>query len=102
MPTPDGPGTFSLADLVTRQGGLIEGSRDYFPRPEEPLFREDLIRELDRLSLDVSPADESWVTGITAGQSGSSSTFGALTSLAQWWGHRGPGARVRICATPSP
>jgi monoamine oxidase len=96
MPTPYGPGTFTLADLVARQGGLLEklfeGSRDYFPRPEDPLFRADLIRELDCLSLrdrldelNVSPADESWVTGITAGQSGGSSTFGALTSLAQWW-----------------
>ncbi|GAB3449282.1 flavin monoamine oxidase family protein [Actinophytocola sediminis] len=96
MPTLDGPQNFTLTDLLTRQGGLLErlfeGSKEYFPQPGNPLFRKELISELDHLSLRdrldelaLSPADEKWVTGITAGQSGGSSSFGALTSLAQWW-----------------
>ncbi|MGM1064998.1 flavin monoamine oxidase family protein, partial [Saccharothrix sp. Mg75] len=103
MPTPDGPGDFTITDLVTRQGGLLErlfaGSDEYFPNPAEPLTREDLVRAVDHLSLrdrldelGLSADDESWVTGVTAGQSGGSSAFGALTGLAQWWALAGGNA----------
>lgn len=96
MPTPEGPAPFSIEELVTRQGGLLErlfeGSERYFPVPNDPVHRRDLVSRIDRLSLRdrlnqlaLSPADESWVSGLTSGQSGGSSTFGALTSLAQWW-----------------
>lgn len=96
MPTPDGPAPFSIAELQTRQGALLEklfdGSKTYFPEPNNPLARRDLVREVDGLSLrnrldqlNLSAADESWINGITAGQSGGSSSYGALTSLAQWW-----------------
>ncbi|ACU38299.1 flavin monoamine oxidase family protein [Actinosynnema mirum] len=94
--TPDGPESHALAEFATRQGGLLErlfeGSRDYFPRPADPLFRADLVRRVDHLSLrdrldrlGLTPAEEALVSGITAGQSGGSSARGALTGLAQWW-----------------
>ncbi|MEU3749340.1 MULTISPECIES: flavin monoamine oxidase family protein [Streptomyces] len=96
MPTPDGPAPFSLAELQTRQGALLEklfeGSKTFFPDPYNPLARRDLVREVDGLSLrnrldqlNLSAADESWINGITAGQSGGSSTYGSYTALAQWW-----------------
>lgn len=96
MPTANGVGSFTLADLMTRQGGLLErlfeGSKEYYPHPTAPLTRRDLISEIDNLSLrdrldelDLSPEDQRWITGITAGQSGGSSAFGALTAMAQWW-----------------
>ncbi|KAA5834963.1 NAD(P)/FAD-dependent oxidoreductase [Saccharopolyspora hirsuta] len=96
MPTPNGPGNFTIEELVARQGGLLdklfEGSEEYFPNPGEPLTREDLVAKVDHLSLrdrieelQLSQDDQNWITGITAGQSGGSSSFGALTALAQWW-----------------
>ena len=96
MPTPDGPKAFSLTELQNRQGALLEklfaGSAEYFPFPNDPLYRRDLVSRIDGLSLrdrlnqlGLSPADESWLNGITAGQSGGSSQFGAMTALTQWW-----------------
>ncbi|MEU4499299.1 NAD(P)/FAD-dependent oxidoreductase [Streptomyces sp. NPDC023998] len=71
---------------------LFDGSKEYFPRPFEPLYREDLLRELDKLSmrdrldqLRLSPEDEGWVNGATGGLSGGSSKRGAFTMLAQSW-----------------
>ncbi|WP_328346347.1 NAD(P)/FAD-dependent oxidoreductase [Streptomyces violaceus] len=96
MPTPDGPAPFSIAELQTRQGALLEklfeGSKTYFPEPNNPMLKRSLVSELDGLSLrdrlnqlKLSAADESWINGITAGQSGGSSSYGAFTALAQWW-----------------
>ncbi|KUL55337.1 hypothetical protein ADL22_00065 [Streptomyces sp. NRRL F-4489] len=96
MPSPKGPAPFSLADLQTRQGALLErlfdGSQRYFPDPNNPLARADLLREIDTLTvrrrldqLKLGADDESWLSGITAGQSGGSSTYGAYSSPAQWW-----------------
>ncbi|MFF9523907.1 hypothetical protein ACF1DV_18310 [Streptomyces achromogenes] len=40
----------------------------------------------DRLNqLGLGAADKSWINGITVGQSGGSSSYGAYTALAQWW-----------------
>jgi monoamine oxidase len=62
------------------------------PRPYEPLFREDLLRDLDLLSLrdrldqmNLSQDDENWITGVTSGTAGGPSTTGALTALARQW-----------------
>ncbi|MEU2826385.1 NAD(P)/FAD-dependent oxidoreductase [Streptomyces bacillaris] len=96
MPTPNGPAPFPIAELQTRQGALLEklfeGSKTYFPDPYNPLAERALVRKIDGLSLRnrldqlrLSAADESWINGITAGQSGGSSSDGALTALAQWW-----------------
>jgi monoamine oxidase len=96
MPTPDGPAPFSIAELQRRQGALLErlfdGSKTFFPDPYNPLMERSLVREADSLSLrdrlnqlGLSAADESWINGITAGQSGGSSSYGAYTALAQWW-----------------
>jgi monoamine oxidase len=77
------------ADLF---GRLFAGSESYLERPTDPLYRADLIRRIDHLSLRdrlnelaLSPYDESWINGTTASYSGGSSTRGALTALAQWW-----------------
>ncbi|GAB3449359.1 flavin monoamine oxidase family protein [Actinophytocola sediminis] len=86
----------SVGEFVGRQGELLarlfEGSTEYFPMPHNPLYRRDLIGELDVLSLrdrlnqlNLSELDERLINGTTAGQSGGSSTYGALTALAQWW-----------------
>ncbi|ACU38282.1 flavin monoamine oxidase family protein [Actinosynnema mirum] len=95
-PTPDGFAPMPLGDYATRQGGLLarlfEGAETYFPRPNDPMYRRDLVTPLDALTLrdrigqlNLSRADELLLNGVTAGQSGGSSGFGALTSLAQWW-----------------
>lgn len=96
MPTLHGFRSFDPAEAFARQGKLLtplfDGSREYFERPYEPLFRKDLLRKIDKLSmrdrldqLNLSPEDELWITGTTAGLSGGSSKRGALTQLAQWW-----------------
>ncbi|HEY8987156.1 MAG TPA: FAD-dependent oxidoreductase [Streptomyces sp.] len=55
------------------------------------MLKADMVSELDTLSLrdrlnqlKLSAADERWINGITAGQSGGSSSDGAFTALAQW------------------
>ncbi|MER6030047.1 NAD(P)/FAD-dependent oxidoreductase [Streptomyces sp. NPDC001851] len=84
------------ADVIPRLKSLFspmfDGSKDYFPRPYEPLYRADLLQDLDKLSmrdrlnqLRLSPEDESWINGATGGLSGGSSTRGAFTMLAQSW-----------------
>lgn len=82
-------------------GRLFEGSRDYFPRPDEPLYAADVLARYDPLSLRdrmnqlaLSAEDERWLSGMTGVYSGGSSTVGGLTALAHWWagaGHHGPG-----------
>lgn len=94
--TADGFSTMSVEDFAGQQGALLgrlfEGSTEYFPRPHSPLYREDLISGLDMVSLrdrlnqlNLTDAEERLISGMTAGQSGGSSTYGALTALAQWW-----------------
>ncbi|MEU7039318.1 NAD(P)/FAD-dependent oxidoreductase [Streptomyces sp. NPDC046237] len=95
-PTPGGPREFDAEEAGARLGDLMtklfEGSERYFERPYEPLHRKDLLETVDRLSLRdrlaqmrLSAQDELWLSGVTASQSGGSSSYGALTALAQWW-----------------
>ncbi|MGW1601425.1 flavin monoamine oxidase family protein [Streptomyces eurythermus] len=73
-------------------GRVFEGSRDYFPRPEEPLYRADLLKSVDPLSLadrlqalNLSSDDRSLIHGQLATYSGGDAANGGLTALAQWW-----------------
>lgn len=96
MPTPSGPTAFPPLDVDQHFGELMaqlfQGSDQYFPKPYDLLAGGDALRRVDRLSLrdrlnqlHLSPQDESWLSGTTAGESGGSSSFGALTGLAHWW-----------------
>ncbi|MDT0452823.1 flavin monoamine oxidase family protein [Streptomyces hesseae] len=96
LPTPNGPKAFTPEAGGAAMGALFdkffEGSRQYFERPFQPLYRADLLQKLDRMSLrdrlnelKLSPADEMLINGQTAIYSGGASTDGALTMLAQWW-----------------
>ncbi|MEU8708438.1 NAD(P)/FAD-dependent oxidoreductase [Streptomyces sp. NPDC048565] len=96
LPTPDGPREFTPDDAFGRIGAvldkLFDGSRDYFERPFEPLYREDLLQSLDRLSLrdrldglGLTAEEELLVNGQTSVYSGGSSSSGAFTMLAHWW-----------------
>ncbi|MFD6802249.1 hypothetical protein [Streptomyces cyaneofuscatus] len=55
LSTSTGFGEFSPADAFARQAELVtplfDGSRSSFERPSEPYQREDLVREIHRLSL---------------------------------------------------
>ncbi|MEU3776666.1 NAD(P)/FAD-dependent oxidoreductase [Streptomyces sp. NPDC032472] len=77
---------------TTLMNQLFEGAQELFPHPTDPLYRADLLATADRLTLRdrlnqlrLSPQDESWISGTTAGYSGGASTIGAYTALAQWW-----------------
>jgi monoamine oxidase len=95
-PTPDGYGTFDPATAGAHVGELFDelfdGSRQYFERPLDPLFRRDLLQPIDGLSLRdrieqlaLPEQDNLWLRGITSGYGGGSSDHSALTALAQWW-----------------
>ncbi|MFH9061783.1 flavin monoamine oxidase family protein [Streptomyces coeruleorubidus] len=71
---------------------LFEGSREYLPRPLEPLYAYDRISAVDGKSLRdrlgelrLSARDERWLSSTTAAYSGGDSAVGGLTALAQWW-----------------
>ncbi|WP_371626400.1 FAD-dependent oxidoreductase [Streptomyces sp. NBC_01116] len=73
-------------------GQIFDGSRQYFERPEEPLFRADLLAKVDRLSLAdrmtqlrLSTQDLNLIEGQMATYSGGNAAQGGLTALAQWW-----------------
>ncbi|MET7873444.1 hypothetical protein [Streptomyces cyaneofuscatus] len=77
-----GFGEFSPADAFARQAELItplfDGSRSSFERPSEPYHREDLVREIDRLSLrdkldqvHYSADDELFISNALGGLTGS-------------------------------
>ncbi|MEV4874880.1 flavin monoamine oxidase family protein [Streptomyces cyaneofuscatus] len=70
---------------------FVEGSQEYLPRPYEPFHREDLLRELDKLTLGdrarqlrISALEQNWVSAST-GAYGGGFDRGALTQLAHWW-----------------
>ncbi|MFJ5636741.1 flavin monoamine oxidase family protein [Streptomyces goshikiensis] len=95
MPGADGYVSRSPAEVFSRLGSLFDefyaGSAQYFERPLEPLYRADLLRGVDHLSLadriaqlDLSPVDHKWVAGSTAPFAGGNEV-GALTGLAQWY-----------------
>ncbi|MER7759879.1 NAD(P)/FAD-dependent oxidoreductase [Streptomyces sp. NPDC097619] len=77
-----------LAELNLR---LYEGSEVYFERPREPLYRRDLLEQVDRLSmadriaqLNLDPVRFHWLDGSAALYAGGPSSQGSLTSMAQW------------------
>ncbi|MFE1545961.1 flavin monoamine oxidase family protein [Streptomyces sp. NPDC058718] len=99
-PTASGPTAFPPGEVFGRLGEMLaklfEGSQQYFERPRDPLFRADLLRSVDPLSLhdrisqlNLSAQDAGWLSSQVAGFAGGSSKDGALTSLAQWWAHTG-------------
>ncbi|MEU5692900.1 NAD(P)/FAD-dependent oxidoreductase [Actinosynnema sp. NPDC020468] len=96
MPSPTGPRAFPPLDVDTRLSELwkmiFKDADKYFPQPLNPLLRRDLLVGIDGMSLRdrldelrLSPQDESWISGQTAGYSGGSSATGGLTALAHWW-----------------
>jgi monoamine oxidase len=95
-PTPNGPRQLDFQEADAHLGELMsrmfEDSREYFPRPYEPLYRKDLVAKVDPLSLrdrlnqlDLPIQDELWLSGQTASLAGGSSAYGGLTAFAQWW-----------------
>jgi monoamine oxidase len=94
-PTTSGYTEYTPEEASARTGEnlirLLEGSETYFPRPSEPLYREDLLAEIDRLTLRdrldqlrLAPEEEVWISGSTA-LTGGSNSRGALTALARKW-----------------
>ncbi|MDX3855601.1 flavin monoamine oxidase family protein [Streptomyces sp. AK02-01A] len=72
-------------------GEFYAGSENYFERPQEPLFRKDLLAAVDPLSLadrlgqmQLSPTELQWLNSETSVYSGGPSTRGSLTGMAQW------------------
>lgn len=95
LPTVNGFQEYDPAEAYARQSELFtsffDGARQVFPRPYEPLYRENLVRQFDGLSLrdrldqlNYPPEDEIRLTSTTA-LFGGSSERGALTMLQQWW-----------------
>ncbi|WP_424210804.1 flavin monoamine oxidase family protein [Streptomyces sp. BI20] len=105
FPTPTGPSAFTPDDGFARMGAvftrIFDGTRTYFEKPFEPLYRADLLASLDKLTLRdrldqlaLTPAEELLVNGQTAVYSGGSSAVGSFTHFAQWWalaGHNDAG-----------
>ncbi|MFH8378786.1 hypothetical protein ACH4A7_35270 [Streptomyces cyaneofuscatus] len=82
LPTSTGFGEFSPADAFAGQAGLVtplfDGSRSSFERPSQPYHGEDLVREIDRLSLrdkldqvHYSADDELFISNALGGLTGS-------------------------------
>ncbi|MEU7115925.1 NAD(P)/FAD-dependent oxidoreductase [Streptomyces sp. NPDC046182] len=79
------------AELSALNERLYAGSEEYFERPKEPLYRRDLLEEIDKLSmadriaaLGLDPVQFKWLDGSAALYAGGPSSRGALTSMAQW------------------
>ncbi|MER7394129.1 NAD(P)/FAD-dependent oxidoreductase [Streptomyces sp. NPDC000151] len=96
LPTPSGPKEFTPDDGFGRIGAIFDrmydGSREYFAKPYEPLYRADLLQSLDKLTLrdrlnqlSLTPEEELLINGQTAVYSGGTSDMGAFTMFAQWW-----------------
>lgn len=88
--------SFDFDTAFARQEKLaeryFEGALDYLDRPYDPLFRDEAIRTLDKLSvadrfdqLGFDTEDRSWLDGLFATLAGSASSDGAFTMLARWW-----------------
>ncbi|MFG3497336.1 flavin monoamine oxidase family protein [Streptomyces sp. NPDC047928] len=95
MPDVHGFRSHDPAAAFGRLGTLFdryyEGSAAYFERPLEPLYRKDLLQQVDGLSLadrlaqlDLPAVDHKWVSGATSVFAGGN-TVGGLTGLAQWF-----------------
>ncbi|MCX5387489.1 NAD(P)/FAD-dependent oxidoreductase [Streptomyces sp. NBC_00083] len=97
MPATNGFQALAPTEANARMGELFTkffaGSEQYFERPNEPLFRKDLLQAVDPLSFadrlgqlsELSAVDKQWIAGYSATFAGGDNTRGALTSMAQWW-----------------
>ncbi|MGV9557465.1 flavin monoamine oxidase family protein [Streptomyces sp. NPDC003522] len=70
---------------------FVEGAETYLPRAYDPFYREDLLVDLDKLTLGdrarqlrLSDLEMNWVSA-TTGAYGGGFERGALTQLAHWW-----------------
>ncbi|MGW3012171.1 flavin monoamine oxidase family protein [Streptomyces sp. NPDC001219] len=90
-------GGYAKQDLtfLDRQDALlrkfVEGAETYLPRAYDPFSREDLLVDLDKLTLGdrarqlrLSPLEMNWVSA-TTGAYGGGFERGSLTQLAHWW-----------------
>ncbi|MER6456548.1 NAD(P)/FAD-dependent oxidoreductase [Streptomyces sp900105245] len=75
-------------DLLRR---FVEGAETYLPRAYDPFYREDLLVDLDKLTLGdrarqlrLSTLETNWVSA-TTGAYGGGFERGSLTQLAHWW-----------------
>ncbi|MGP4052530.1 FAD-dependent oxidoreductase [Streptomyces sp. 2A115] len=95
LPTATGFGDFDPAVAYARQSELFtplfDGSREYFEKPYEPLYREALVRDRDKLTMRArldqmrySADEERWILGSVGALTGSPTTIG-LATMAQWW-----------------
>ena len=113
-PASDGPRAFDFLSandhLGTLLGKLFDGTRNYFPRPYEPLYARDLVTAADKLSLTaridqlgLSAQDRLWLQGVTDSYSGGDGRTRGLTSMAQWWalgGHTHAGWDAQVATRP--
>ncbi|KAB1144802.1 FAD-dependent oxidoreductase [Streptomyces luteolifulvus] len=70
---------------------FVEGAQEYLPRAYDPFYREDLLVDLDKLTLGdrarqlrLSTLEQNWVSA-TTGAYGGGFERGSLTQLAHWW-----------------
>ncbi|NBE49918.1 flavin monoamine oxidase family protein [Streptomyces boluensis] len=96
MPADNGFVALTPTEANTRMNELLKkffaGSEQYFERPNDPLFRKDLLEKVDPLSfadriaqLELTALDKKWLAGYTSAYVGGDNTRGAMTALAQWW-----------------
>lgn len=86
------PGGEVMALVTDTLNKAFQKTGAYFPHPYEPLFREDLLGEFDRLSLrdwldrvDLTADEKALVTGALSTELGGAPSRGAVSMLAQWW-----------------
>ncbi|MEU3568919.1 NAD(P)/FAD-dependent oxidoreductase [Kitasatospora sp. NPDC036755] len=95
LPTLTGFQEYDATVAYQRQAQLFTqyfaGATTLFPKPFEPLTRQDLLQDADRYSLrdrldqlNYAPADEIRLTSTTS-LFGGTSKRGAYSHLAQWW-----------------
>ncbi|GGV64904.1 flavin monoamine oxidase family protein [Streptomyces griseoloalbus] len=96
MPSSNGFQAMSPAEANAHLGTLFEqfheGSQEYFARPHDPLYRADLLQQIDQLSftdriaqLSMSELDKEWLAGYFTAYTGNENSRRAMTSMAQWW-----------------
>ncbi|MGK5544272.1 flavin monoamine oxidase family protein [Streptomyces sp. URMC 127] len=95
-PTEEEPLALPADDVLSMVSDLLnkvfKGADTYFPRPYDPLFREDLLAEFDSLSLadwlkrtNLTAEERNMVTSALSTELGGSADRGAASMLAQWW-----------------
>lgn len=96
MPGTKGFDVLSPSEANARLAKLFEqffaGSEQYFERPNEPLYRADLLAKVDPLSfsdriaeLGLSDLDAQWLHGYFTAYTGGDNASRSMTSMAQWW-----------------